>query len=247
MSAVTINILRIPFSFVTLRDGRRRTARPAPATNERIPRPERDATPRRSTAPWPARRPQRARPRRTARAATPRSRRGPDRQPRRVRAGRASRPTQSRRASCRACGACVAPPTHRAPSGARGTRRRGASGRPESAPVGDDPNVEPEPRPLRSVIAAIEGGDVEHDGRSIVEHHAPPRERADRRLRLQVAFARVAHLDLAGCFPLFRREVPEVFVVCLAAECAPQPGQLPRRGAAPAPEPALAFETAEFG
>src|SRR3989442_3796455 len=202
-------------------------ARPGQAIPETLRRRAPSATPRRSTAPSPARHLRRRRPRRTVPRATLRTRPAPGPLRRHARAGLASPRDRWHPASYRACAACAGLPRRQAPPAARRTHRGDATavrrcsrlthleteGRaPETAPPLGDPGLERVPGTLGPPVTAFQGGDVQRHGGEILEQHRPRRQGAHGGVGLEIALAAVADLHLPRRLTLLRRQIPELLM-----------------------------------
>src|SRR2546427_13240242 len=98
------------------------------------------------------------------------------------------------------------------------------------------------PRPLRTVITALQRRDVEMDRHQVIEENRPGGERAHRRDRFQVALARSADLDPPHLLAFLGGEVAEALMVGLVAEDTAQRRDRPPRAAPPAAQLPLALE-----
>src|SRR6266704_1913404 len=100
--------------------------------------------------------------------------------------------------------------------------------------------------PLGTVVASVEGRDVQGHGRHVVQQDAPPGQLTYSGLGLHISLTGVAHLDLARRLPVLGRQVSQILVTRFRAEGTAQPRHLPTDAAAPAPEPPLPLEPAEL-
>src|SRR5437867_4194238 len=100
---------------------------------------------------------------------------------------------------------------------------------------------------LRTAVTPLHRHQIELDGFEITEEELERRDSLQSCDRLEVPAAAGASLHPQGLPSVLGYQGPQPFVLPLAAINAVQPLDLPRSGAARAPEPATAIESAALG